>query len=328
MKVLRSIPELACFSEPLSLAVGVFDGLHLGHQAVLHSAQQEARSGDGRAVVVTFEPHPVRVLRPEKAPRLLASLPHKSILLDRFELDALLVVAFDQVFAQLSAEEFIGKIVEACRQLRSISVGSGWRFGAGRGGNLDSLTSLGKAHDFCVHPVEPITFEGQAISSTRIRAAISEGDLRAAQAMLGRDYTVLGTVVAGRQLGRSIGFPTANLRVLDEQLPPDGVYAVRALHAGAAYDGIANVGLRPTVVGDGLTRHFEVHVFDFDKQIYGEEVEVTFAGFLRAEEKFADIELLRKQITRDCENACKALSESPISEGSPLSDSSSARNRP
>ncbi len=303
MKIFRNIPELATVADPVSLAIGVFDGLHLGHRAVIHSAIQEAQSTGGKTVVVTFEPHPIRILRPEKAPKILASLPHKAILLDRLGIDFLLAVPFDRVFAQLSADAFIERLMEACRHLSGISVGSDWRFGSGRGGNVGHLAELGKLHEFTVHSIDQVNLDGHPVSSTRIRSAISRGELEQACAMLGRDYTVLGTVVAGRQLGGKIGFPTANLRVLDEQLPPDGVYAVRVLLRGDALIGVANIGVRPTVDGEGSARHFEIHLFDLDKQIYGEELEVTFAGFLRAEKKFPDLESLRQQITEDCREA-------------------------
>lgn len=307
MQILRSIPELAAVGEPVSLAVGVFDGVHLGHQAVIRSATREARVAGGKTIVVTFEPHPIRVLRPEKAPKILASLPHKAILLERLGVDFLLVVPFDRVFALLSAEDFIGRLVEASRQLTGISVGSGWRFGSGRDGNVTRLGRLGEIHGFRVHPIDPVTLDGHPVSSTRIRSAISAGDFADARGMLGRDYTVLGTVVAGQHLGRTIGFPTANLRVLNEQLPPDGVYAVRVLHAEKVLEGVANVGLRPTITGGDFARHFEVHLFCLEKEIYGEEMEVTFIEFLRPEQKFDGIEALKHQISLDCQLARKRL---------------------
>jgi len=307
MQTYHHIADLAGIDAPLALAMGVFDGVHLGHRAVIDSAIADARKTGGQAMVVTFEPHPIRVLRPESAPRLLASLQHKEILLERLGLDGLVVVPFDRIFAELPPGQFVGRLVESCRNLSSISVGADWRFGAGRAGNAELLTQLGSEHGYQTFAIDAVSHGSDPISSTRIRAAIDCGDLDEAKALLGRDYTVLGTVVAGKQLGRTIGVPTANLRVQSEQLPPDGVYAVRCLHGERIIDGVANLGVRPTIQNDAHTRQLEVHLLDFDEEIYGDTLEVTFVQFLRGEKKFDGINALKAQIAEDIEAARGAI---------------------
>jgi len=312
MQIYRHIAELAGIDCPTALALGVFDGVHLGHQAVIGAAIDDARSAGGISVVATFEPHPVRVLRPDVAPRLLASFQHKRLLLERLGVDGLLVIPFDRVLAAQPPEMFVSRITEACRDLRSLSVGRDWRFGAERAGDADLLATIGEDAGFSVNAISPVEDGGSPISSTRVRAAIEAGDIQEAKALLGRDYTVLGTIVAGRQLGRTIGFPTANLRVHSEQLPPDGVYAVRALRHGnsaTALPGVANLGVRPTVESGESRRMLEVHLFDFDEEIYGDDLEITFVQQLRAEKKFDGVEALKTQIQRDAAEARELLSK-------------------
>ncbi len=282
------------------LALGVFDGVHGGHRVVIERAVAAARADGGRAGVVTFNPHPIRVLAPEKAPsRLLASLDHKAQILAGIGVDELFVIPFDTEFAARSAEEFIALLCRLCPGLRRIAVGEDWRFGAGRRGDVALLERAGEEHGFVVEAVAPVILGGERISSTRIRQAIRDGNLAAAAAMLGRDYTVTGVVLEGRKLGRTLGFPTANLLTADEQLPPDGVWAVRARVGERWYPGVANLGRRPTVAAPDAPRLLETHLFDFDGDLYGTTLEVGFERFLRAEEKFATLDELKEAIARD-----------------------------
>ena len=291
------------------LAIGVFDGVHLGHRAVIDRAIADAKAARGTPVVVTFDPHPVRVLRPEKAPRLLTSTPHKLRLIRALGIDHLLIIPFDLAFAGTPPDEFIRQLAAAGRPLREICVGHQWSFGKGRAGNLEMLARLGGELGFDEVGVPAVEVDGRIVSSTLIRQAVEAGDLANAARLLGRDYTILGTVVEGRRLGRTLGFPTANLSAHNEQFPPNGVYAVEVLLNGdAPRGGVANIGVRPTVAEAGGERLLEVHIFDFDAALYGTDLEVVFRHFLRPEQKFSTLEALRAQIARDAEQARVALS--------------------
>lgn len=300
MKVLRQITELASLGEAIHLAIGVFDGVHIGHQAVIGAAIDSAQQQGGLPVVVTFDPHPIAVLNPGAAPRLLTSAPHQQKILGEMGIENLLVIKFDQAFAANEAEDFIRALAAACRPLNQICVGAEWNFGRGRKGNVALLQKMGTELGFAVAGVAPVLCaDGKVISSTLVRRAVRDGNLQRAKELLGREYTVLGDVVAGRKLGRTIGFPTANLAVHSEQLPPSGVYAVRAEIGGEAFRGVANLGTRPSVEADGARRLLEVHLFDFDRDVYGQSMEVWFGRYLRPEQKFDGVDALKAQIAID-----------------------------
>lgn len=296
-----SLEELASVQQPLHLALGVFDGVHLGHQGVIAQALTAAQASGGIAGVLTFDPHPIRVLAPDRAPRrLLASLDHKAELLEAMGVAVLIALPFNHERAAQVAEAFVDELF-AVPSLRSIAVGEDWRFGRERRGDVAMLMDLAKSRNVAVSALAPVMMNGERISSTRIRQAIRDGNLKAAAEMIGRPYTVEGRVVQGKQLGRTIGFPTANLEVSDEQLPPDGVWSVRVRCGERRLTGVANLGLRPTV--DGKNRSLEVHLFDFTGEIYGECLEVEFVDYLRGEQKFESLEALQAQIARDAEAA-------------------------
>ncbi|MEY2558680.1 MAG: riboflavin kinase / adenylyltransferase [Verrucomicrobiota bacterium] len=311
MQILRSISELSELSGPLFLAIGVFDGVHLGHQAVISTSARHARESGGTPVVVTFDPHPAKVLRPQDVPHLLTATQHKIALIRDLGVAHLLVLKFDREFAATAPEEFVRQLVTNSRPLREICVGHEWSFGKGRAGNLALLKQLGATYDFDVVGVQAVTMNGEVVSSTAIRRAIAEGNLIKATQMLGREYTILGTVKAGAKLGRKLGYPTANLSAHSEQFPPNGVYVVEARLAGALYRGVANLGYRPTVSAGDLERLLELHLFDLDKDIYGEEVEVRFLRYLRGEQKFENVDALAAQITRDVKSARESFSVTP-----------------
>jgi riboflavin kinase/FMN adenylyltransferase len=293
------ISRLASIPGPLVLAIGVFDGVHLGHRAVLERALGDARRLDGTPVAVTFDPHPVRVLRPESAPRLLTSTAHKLQLIRALGIAHVLVIPFDRAFAATPPEDFIRALAAAGQPLREICVGHEWSFGKGRAGNLALLARLGEQLGFAEVGVAPVTMDGQIVSSTLIRGAVERGDLATAARLLGRDYTILGTVVEGARLGSQLGFPTANLAAHNEQFPPNGVYAVEVRRDREQLRGVANIGVRPTVAQAGGERVLEVHLFDFNGQLHGEDLEVTFRSFLRPEQKFPDLDALKAQIALD-----------------------------
>jgi riboflavin kinase / FMN adenylyltransferase len=303
MQILRSIPELSRLPGPIFTAIGVFDGVHLGHQAVISTSTRHAQEHDGTPVVVTFDPHPARVLRPDKAPRLLTATQHKIELIRELGVAHLLVVKFDRAFAETPPEEFVRQLVEHAKPLCEICVGHEWSFGKNRAGNLALLQKLGAENGFNVVGMEPVKVNGAVVSSTAIRGFVEAGQLDRAAEMLGREYTIVGTVERGAQLGRQLGFPTANLSAHSEQFPPNGVYAAEAKLDGATLRGVVNVGHRPTVAGGESQRLLELHLFDLDRDIYGHEVEVRFTRYLRREQKFASLDELKAQIARDLAQA-------------------------
>ena len=307
MRILRSISELAQIPGPVFLAIGVFDGVHLGHQAVISSAVRHAEEAGGTAVVVTFDPHPAKILRPQESPRLLTATQHKIALMRALGVSHLLVLTFDRALAATAPADFVRQLVAAAKPLREICVGQEWSFGKNRAGNLALLKELGAELGFNVIGVEPVTAEGEIVSSTAIRKAVEAGDFAKATRMLGRDYTILGTVEEGKHLGRSLGFPTANLSAHSEQFPPNGVYAAEGMLDGEKVRGVVNLGVRPTVADSAPERVLEFHLFDFDRDLYGQEIELRFLRYLRPERKFESLAALREQIARDVEEARRAL---------------------
>ena len=303
MEVLHSIADLARLEGPVYLAIGVFDGVHLGHQAVISTSARHAHAADGMPVVLTFDPHPAKVLRPEKAPHLITSTPHKIELIRKLGVGHLLIVEFDKRFAGTSPEEFVAQLTASAKPLREICVGHEWSFGHNRAGNLTLLGDLGIRHHFRVVGIPPVKVHGAVVSSTAIRARIERGDFAGAATMLGRDYTILGTVVEGAKLGRQLGFPTANLSAHSEQFPPDGVYFVEAWLEGVLHHGLVNIGVRPTIGGGKSERLIELHLLDFHRDIYGADLEVRFVKFLRPEKKFENVESLAQQIASDVKMA-------------------------
>jgi riboflavin kinase/FMN adenylyltransferase len=303
MEIIRSIEELERLHGPLFLAIGVFDGVHRGHQAVISTSTSHARSADGTPLVVTFDPHPVKVLRPHDAPHLLTATQHKIALIRDLGVDHLLVIKFDKNFAATPPEKFVEQLVAHSKPLREICVGHEWSFGKDRRGNLDLLKSLGAQFHFDVVGIPPVKVSGMAVSSTAIRQAVEKGDLATAAAMLGREYTILGTVKTGEKLGKKLGYPTANLSAHSEQFPPNGVYLAEAWIQGVLYHGVINLGYRPTVSSGTIDRVLEIHLLDFNGEIYGEDVEVRFVRYLRPERKFENLEALVRQIDLDVRQA-------------------------
>lgn len=310
MHPLTSIPELSALPGPVALAIGVFDGVHLGHQEVIRAAMDFTEKHRGTTVVMTFDPHPLKVLRPEAAPRLLCSTRHKLHILADLGVTHTLVCPFNDDFARIDATEFVESLVGASHPLGFISVGYTWSFGRGRGGNIHHLMELGQIHGFGVYGVPEVKSQGIVVSSTFVREAVRAGDFERAETLLGRPYTVLGEVVHGRHLGNQIGFPTANVAVENEELPPNGVYAVTVRWLGGGEEGqkdrvlsgVANLGVRPTVEDRG-ERSLEVHLLDFSEDCYGAQFEVAFVEQIREERKFDDLDALKAQIARDVETA-------------------------
>jgi len=264
-----------------------------------------AASDGGLAGVLTFDPHPIRVIAPAKAPAsLLETLEHKACVCAGLGVQLIVPLHFDAAMARMEAAEFIRRLCAA--PVRTIAVGEDWRFGHRRAGDVPMLLEFAPRHGFQLEAVPPVMFDGDRISSTRIRQAIHDGNLDEAERMLGRRYSVCGKVVEGAKLGRQIGFPTANVSTGNLQLPPDGVWAVRATDArGRCWPGAANLGTRPTV--DGSRRLLEAHLIGFSGDLYGKTLELCFVKQLRTERKFAGLEELRTQIARDVQAAREQL---------------------
>lgn len=303
------LDELAALGEPLHLALGVFDGVHIGHQAVIERAVRAAKEQGGLAGLLTFDPHPIRVIAPAKAPALLLeTLDHKAKIVGDLGVGLFIPLKFDATFAAMDASEFIERLTMA--PVRTIAVGEDWRFGHNRSGDIPFLMREAEKRGFHLEAVPPVMFDGDRVSSTRIRQAIHDGNLDDAARMLGRPYSVSGTVIHGDHLGRTLGFPTANLATKDLQLPPDGVWAARvSSNGGKPWNGVANLGIRPTVGGE--KRVLEVHLFGFTGDLYGRNLEVRFEKHLRPETKFPSLDALRLQIEKDAIAAREALENQP-----------------
>jgi riboflavin kinase/FMN adenylyltransferase len=305
MIICRKLEELDSSCPPLHLALGVFDGVHIGHQEVISRALAAAKREGGMGGVLTFDPHPIRVIAPTKAPAaLLATLGHKEQIIRNLGADLFIALHFDTAFAAMEPGEFLDRLFRL--PVKTIAVGEDWRFGRGRHGDVEYLRAQAEIRGFTLEAIAPVMVDGERVSSTRIRQAIRDGNFDAAARLLGRPYSVCGPVIHGRKLGRTIGFPTANVYTADSQLPQDGVWAITAtLPGGITKNGVANLGVRPTV--DGSARTLEVHLFDFQEDIYGKELEVEFRHFIRPEEKFSGVEELRRQIGKDVEAAKQHL---------------------
>jgi riboflavin kinase/FMN adenylyltransferase len=298
MRILHSIDELGEIGNLVVLAAGVFDGVHLGHQAVLRTAQSAAREIGGTAVALTFDPHPAAVLRPSEVPQLLTSTESKLSLFEMLGIENTLVVRFDADFAATEASDFILQLTRATPHLAGICIGRGWMFGKNRSGNASLLREMGQGNGFFTTEVEPFKIDDAVVSSTLIRKALLEGDLRTAEIMLGRNYSLSGVVLPGAQLGRKLGFPTANLGLNNELLPPNGVYVVRVNASEQSLNGVANLGTRPTL-GENSKRVLEVHILDFSGDLYGQKIDVQFLEFLRPEIPFENVNALKIQISKD-----------------------------
>lgn len=303
MNVIEQATELQAGGRKVCLAIGVFDGVHLGHQQVIRRAMADAQQEDGLAVVVTFDRHPNSVVAPERVPPAIQSLPQKSRTLAALGVDATWLIRFDTAFSRQTGEEFVRGMCRDFGRVFSVCVGSDFLFGCRRSGNVPLLEMLGRELGFVVHGLSAVALDGEVVSSTRIRETIRTGNLYSASQMLGRCYALAGKVVKGDQVGRRLGFPTANLEAAGMVLPPNGVYAVRALAQGKWRRAVLNIGRRPTLASPETALRIEAHLLDFDGDLYGEELELTFVERLRDEEKFPSADALKAQIAADVKRA-------------------------
>ena len=303
MLTIHAANELKPSGRKVCLAIGFFDGVHLGHQQIIRQTITDARQHDAEAMVVTFDQHANTVVAPQRVPPLIYSLPQKLRTIESLGPDALLLLHFDAALSQQTGEAFVRSLVRDLGQVQSLCVGANFTFGHKRGGNVELLCRLGVELKFTVHGMAALALDGQAVSSTRIREAIRAGDLDGVSQMLGRGYSVAGTVTRGDGLGRQLGFPTANLEATGLVLPPHGVYAVWAQVKGARHRAVLNIGLRPTLKDPNPQLRVEAYLIDFEGDLYGQELELGFVEKLRAEQQFASLADLRQQIAQDILNA-------------------------
>lgn len=286
-------------------ALGNFDGFHLGHQAVVGRARDRARAEGRPALVVTFDPHPSRLFRPDAPPFALTSVAQRLRLFEAFGMDAAIVLSFDGAFAQVTADAFLADWLRDRLGVAGVVTGEDFTFGKGRGGSTALLAAQGPAHGFSAATVAAVTGEGEIVSSTRIRALLQAGDPAGAARLLTRPFTIEGVVEHGDKRGRTIDFPTANLQLGPYLRPRYGVYAVRmAMADGSRVDGVANLGVRPMF--DPPKELLETYLFDWSGDLYGQTVGVELHGFLRPEWKLDGLAALKAQIAKDCD-AARAL---------------------
>ena len=290
------------------VALGNFDGFHLGHQAVVGRAVARARAEGRPALVATFDPHPVRLFRPDAPPFRLTTLDQRQALFAAAGVDAMAVFRFDAALAALSAEAFVAQRLAGCLAVGGVVTGEDFTFGRAKGGDTAALAALGAVHGFAAETVAPVALDGAPVSSSRIRDALRRGDTAEATRLLTRPFTIRGTVRHGDKVGRTIGYPTANIELGRYLRPAYGIYAVTGrLPDGRVLKGAANLGIRPSF--DPPREWLEPYFFDFDGDLYGQEIDVALVAYLRPEAKFDSLAALTAQMEADCERARAALSD-------------------
>lgn len=304
MQVYRAIKEISGIKNPV-VTIGTFDGVHLGHKTIIARLKKACHETNGESFVFTFHPHPRQVLFPQQTDlKLLTLTDEKLDLLEKSGVDHVLVYPFSKQFARLSADTYIKDILVEGIGCKKLIIGYDHRFGNNREGNIETLRQYARPCGFSVEEIPAHEVDHINVSSTRIRRALELGDIQTANSFLGYNYFLTGTVVAGKQLGRQLGYPTANLAVTDETklVPGIGVYAVTTILGGERYKGMLSIGLNPTTDTDRKLK-IEVNIFNFDREIYGERVTVEFVRYMRSEEKFASLEDLKRQLAIDKKNA-------------------------
>lgn len=289
------------FKNPV-LTIGNFDGVHKGHLSLFDLTKKRAEAIGGQSVVMTFDPHPIKVMKPGNGPPLITLTEQKLELIAEAGMDIIFCLPFTRQFASISAQNFVQDILIKKIGIRELVVGYDYTFGAGREGDIELLESMGRELDFKLHVVQPVYVEDMLVSSTSVRNLVQEGKLKEAKKLLGRDYQVGGTVIKGKNRGgRLLGFPTANLALIDELVPKRGVYVVKVLVADRIFDGVTNIGYNPTF-GDGAFS-VETHILDFQEDLLGKRIRIRFIERLRDEKTFRSLEDLVTQIGRDIEQA-------------------------
>ncbi len=300
MKIHRDLNSF--YAQNPVLTIGTFDGVHLGHRKIIARLRELAKSLNGESVIFTFDPHPRKVVAPEESSlRILTTLDEKIELFEQSGIDHLIVFPFTPDFAQLSYEQFVSQILVGQIHTKYLVVGYDHKFGKNREGDFEFLKKCADQHDFQIEKLDVLLMNESNVSSTKIRQAIQCGDFETANAYLGYPFVLHGKVVHGQRLGRQIQFPTANVEASDPEkiIPGYGVYAVNVSVLGKTYQGMLNIGSRPTINNNADQRSIEVNLFDFDADIYGEAIELVFFRKLREEQKFASLDLLKEQLAKD-----------------------------
>lgn len=298
MKLFHSINDFHSTKKTI-LTLGTFDGVHIGHKKILERITQNTENGTYESLVLTFFPHPRMVLQEKSEIKLLNTISEKTKLLEETGIENLIIHAFDENFSRLTAEEFVHSILVDQFHIQKIIIGHDHRFGRNRTANIDNLIAFGAEYGFEVEQISAEEIQDVSVSSTKIRKALTDGNMALANEYLGYNYFLTGEVVKGKQLGRTIGFPTANIQIEEDYklIPKIGVYAVKALIDQKEVFGMMNIGFNPTVNGQQQT--IEVHLFDFDSDIYGHKIEVSLLHYLRDEQKFGSVDLLKAQLNQD-----------------------------
>ena len=298
MKIFNSINDFVC-SKKTILTLGTFDGVHIGHRKILEKVTQNTESDTTESLVLTFFPHPRMVLQGQSDVKLLNTIGEKIDLLETLGVQNLVIHPFDEVFSKLTAEEFVKTVLVEQFHIQKIIIGHDHRFGRNRTANIDDLIAFGQQYNFEVEQISVQEIKEVSISSTKIRNALTEGNMALANDYLGYEYFLTGTVSKGKQLGRTIGFPTANLMIEenDKLIPQNGVYVIKSIINQKTVFGMMNIGFNPTVAGEKLS--VEVHYFDFDADLYDQKIRVSILEYLRAEQKFSSVPLLKEQLEKD-----------------------------
>ncbi len=298
MKLFHSINDFQSTKKTI-LTLGTFDGVHIGHKKILERITQNTENGTYESLVLTFFPHPRMVLQEKSEIKLLNTISEKTKLLEATGIENLVVHPFNESFSRLTAEEFVHTILVDKFQIQKIIIGHDHRFGRNRTANIDDLIAFGIEYGFEVEQISAQEIQDVSVSSTKIRNALKEGNMTLANEYLGYDYFLNGTIVKGKQLGRTIGFPTANIHIEEDYklIPKIGVYVVKAIVNQETVFGMMNIGFNPTVNGEKQT--IEVHLFDFDKDIYDQNIEVSLLHYIREEQKFGSVDALKEQLNHD-----------------------------
>ena len=308
MEVIHGIDKIDRKFRNPAITIGNFDGVHIGHLSLFRRVKELAEAMEGESIIITFYPHPIKVLTPSNGPPLITSHEQKMRLIEEAGIDVFLVIEFTREFANMSAHKFVHEIIHSKIGAQAVVVGPDYRFGHKREGDIPTLTRMGKELNFEVYVVPDISINGVEVSSSTIREFVTAGELRRAREMLGRDYQIAGQVIRGRDRGgRLLGFPTANLQLIDELTPKPGVYATEVLIEGQLYDGATNIGYSPTFENGAFS--VETHVLDFSGDIYGKIIQVRFIERLRDEKTFSGPEELSQQIQKDVDRAREILAK-------------------
>ena len=306
---MREISDITTFStqQPTVLTIGTFDGVHLGHQKIIERVVTTARQEGLLATIFTFFPHPRMVVQHDKSLKLILTLEEKKQLLQRLGVDLLVVQPFNEAFAQLTAEEFVSTILVQHLNVKKVIIGYDHRFGRNRTANISDMRLFGEKYGFAVEEISVQEVDEVSVSSTKIREALNKGDVTTAEHYLGTPYSLTGTVVHGLKLGRTLGYPTANIQVTEDYklIPKDGVYAVYSYIGERKVYGMMSIGKNPTIEGKGAS--IEVYFFDFNGDLYDRELTIYFLKYLREERKFSSVALLKKQLQDDETTARKAI---------------------